>query len=185
MTWIQTYSGEAFEIPDPKPDQIQIEDIAHHLSQICRFTGATIKHYSVAQHSLLVAHEVYRETGHAIDGLCGLFHDASEAYIGDLPRPIKYEIALAEDYKRIEHNLMQHIKAKFNLPVIFSEVIGKVDRRILATERRDVMKPSKRPWAELPEPYPWKIEFWDMKRAEVLFLEAYDSLRKLAPQSSE
>jgi hypothetical protein len=87
--YIVTYTGRRFHFLDPKIDEISIEDIAHALSNVCRFTGHTKRFYSVAEHSCLVS------------ALCdnrleGLLHDASEAYMSDLSSPLKM---LVPDYK--------------------------------------------------------------------------------------
>lgn len=90
--WIQTYTGRQFWPLDPKPEEVCIEDIAHALSQQCRYAGHTIRFYSVAQHSVEIALRVPRAAA-----LWGLLHDAAEAYLVDLPRPVKY---LMPAYKR-------------------------------------------------------------------------------------
>jgi hypothetical protein len=85
MTWLATYSGAEFSLIDPQPDQVRIGDIAHSLSQLCRFVGATRSFYSVAQHCVLVSDHCPPEYAFA-----GLMHDAAEAYCLDMPRPLKY-----------------------------------------------------------------------------------------------
>src|SRR4051794_15527189 len=82
--WITTFSRRQFWPLDPHSDEIHIEDIAHSLSQQCRFGGHSRSFYSVAQHSCLVS-----ALCKANDALWGLLHDASEAYLGDIPRPLK------------------------------------------------------------------------------------------------
>ena len=82
--WIQTMSGVIFYPLDPRPEEIRIEDIAHALSHQCRFAGHCREFYSVAEHSVRVSRELPQEFM-----LWGLLHDASEAYLVDLPRPIK------------------------------------------------------------------------------------------------
>ena len=82
--WIQTFTGRAFYVLDPRPEDVDIEDIAHALSMQCRFAGHCREFYSVAQHSVTASWLVPPE-----DALWGLLHDAAEAYVVDLPRPIK------------------------------------------------------------------------------------------------
>lgn len=84
MTWILTRSGRKFDLARPTADMVDPADIAHSLSMQCRFNGHTSRYYSVAQHSYLVADLVPAE-----DQLAGLLHDATEAYVGDLVRPLK------------------------------------------------------------------------------------------------
>lgn len=86
-SWIQTFSGRQFFPLEPRVEDVCIEDIAHGLSNLCRYAGHCECFYSVAQHCLLVSRVVPRE--HA---LRGLLHDASEAYLIDVPRPIKHSI---------------------------------------------------------------------------------------------
>ena len=83
MAYSMTASGLGFDPEDPKPEAIVIEDIAHALSNICRFGGHTGSFYSVAQHSVLVSLHTNAKFARA-----GLMHDASEAYIGDIIRPV-------------------------------------------------------------------------------------------------
>ena len=90
--WIQTYTGKCFTPLDPKPEDICAEDIAHHLSNLCRFSGAVNDFYSVAEHSVRCfwyAREVLSPGPPSPLHLAVLLHDAAEAYIIDLPRPIK------------------------------------------------------------------------------------------------
>lgn len=92
MTWILTYTGRAFDLAAPRADLISTVDIAHSLSMICRFGGHPRRHYSVAQHSLLVAGIVPPE-----HQLIALLHDATEAYVGDMVRPIKLMMSWHHD----------------------------------------------------------------------------------------
>src|SRR5579872_2947230 len=87
--WIQTASGLEFPLFEPRLDAINIEDIAHGLSMICRFTGQCARFYSVAEHSVHVSHLVPRE-----DAAWGLLHDAAEAYLGDVASPLKKHLKL-------------------------------------------------------------------------------------------
>jgi len=102
---IGTYSGTMFYPLDPSPDELQMEDIAHGLSQTCRYAGQSQWFYSVARHSLYVCNELADEYGPRVQ-LYGLFHDAAEAYITDVPRPIKGEI---EGYDQIEEGILSTV----------------------------------------------------------------------------
>jgi len=86
--WIQTISGRKFPLAEPDPNQIDIEDIAHALSMLCRFNGHCTQFYSVAEHSMHVSHEISNDLA-----LAGLLHDAAEAYLGDVPSPLKKELS--------------------------------------------------------------------------------------------
>lgn len=105
--YIQTFTGGNFYPFDPRPEEINIEDIAHALSQQCRFAGHTSHFYSVAEHSLFAADLVPTPFK-----LAALLHDAAEAYLVDLPRPIKHSIP---EYQKIEHGVAEVIRRKYNL----------------------------------------------------------------------
>lgn len=157
--WITTYTGRKFHYKNPTPDEIHIKDIAHHLSLICRFVGACKKFYSVAEHSIRVAEIVPNNLK-----LSALLHDAAEAYIGDISRPVKYSHKLEETEKTI----MDAIIAKFNIDPYAPE-IKEADSRLLATEARDLM-PNVDNWAELPKPLKHTINSMGSKYAGDLFL---------------
>jgi hypothetical protein len=105
--WLYTNSGKHFYPFDPHEDDICIEDIAHHLAHICRYTGACDQHYSVAQHSIHVSKLVL-----PANAMWGLLHDAPEAYVNDLARPYKRGIPIVSE---IEDRIMQVIAKKYGL----------------------------------------------------------------------
>jgi hypothetical protein len=115
MNWIQTFSGRKVDLEYPRPEDICIEDIAHALSQLCRFGGHCQGFYSVAEHSLLVEKVIDTALAdfHALK-LAALLHDAAEAYIGDLVTPLK-KILVKETY--LEGRWLDTIKKKFGLPL--------------------------------------------------------------------
>jgi hypothetical protein len=134
-TWSQTYTGRMYWPQDPRPEDVHPADIAHALSLQCRFAGHCRWHYSVAQHSLLVA-ELAGGDGAA---LWGLLHDAAEAYCVDLPRPIKNHSAMGFEYKKIEALNMAAIRARFGLVGEQPAIVYRADEIALATEFRDLM----------------------------------------------
>lgn len=87
--WIETYKGIKFYPLDPRPEDVHLEDIAHALSHICRYIGHCSVFYSVAQHSLAIMKEIKKVNHSPRLQLIGLLHDASEAYLCDVPRPLK------------------------------------------------------------------------------------------------
>ncbi len=107
--WIQTYTGRKFFPLDPDPEMICIEDIAHSLSQLCRYNGHSKIFYSVAQHSLVLSRELCSGWQYA---LMALLHDASEAYLSDLPRPLKMHPQFAF-YRKAESRLQSMIYDRF------------------------------------------------------------------------
>ena len=107
---IETYSGKWFDILNPQPEMIDIESIAHATSMVCRFSGHTRHHYSVAQHSWLGSYLVPRE-----NALEFLLHDASEAYIGDMSRPLKHCTEAGKHYREVEARITAVIREVFGL----------------------------------------------------------------------
>lgn len=140
--WIQTFTGKQFFPLDPRTDDICIEDIAHALSNLCRYGGHTECFYSVAQHCVLVSRAVPFE--HA---LRGLLHDASEAYLIDVPRPIKHAVGM-EEYRLAEKRLEAVIYERFGLDPVDSPCVKTADNQLLRTEQRDLMKPAPAAWKD-------------------------------------
>lgn len=152
MTWIGTASGRRLDYLDPRPDQISIDDIAVALSRAPRFCGHTRQPYSVARHSINAVEVLQAE--HRLDDcrlLRGaLLHDASEAYMGDLPTPLK---ALCPRYRAIEDRLMRAIAARFGFDWPLHPLIKRVDGRMLMTERLH-LQPDGPAWSSpTPPPY--------------------------------
>lgn len=127
-SYMVTYNGVEFYPLDPNPDDILIEDIAQALSNNCRFCGHVKIHYSVAQHSVIVSQLCDPE-----NALAGLLHDASEAYLSDITRPVKYTQKM-EGYREIEHNLERVIAQKFGLPFPMTKDIKRADDMALMSE---------------------------------------------------
>lgn len=128
---IRTISGQYVNVFEPNPDTLLILDIAHALSHQCRFGGHLPRFYSVAQHSLLcylIANEEAKYDA--------LMHDASEAYLLDMPKPIKLELP---DYNLIEDNLMKVLAKKFNFNYPKSEEVERVDIHLLKWEWETIM----------------------------------------------
>jgi 5'-deoxynucleotidase YfbR-like HD superfamily hydrolase len=89
------------DLDDPRPEDIRIEDAAGGLSKVCRFGAQALEYYSVAQHALLVQRLVV-EAGHPELALVTLHHDSHEAYLCDIPSPLKRKIsAINNAYKRV------------------------------------------------------------------------------------
>ncbi len=140
VEWVHTFTGKKVYPLDPTPDTICIEDIAHALSLQCRFTGHCQYLYSVGQHSLLVSLLVNQMEGTtAIDELWGLLHDASEAYLIDVARPVKHTEAFWL-YRMAEKQLMEVICGKFGLVGEMPECVHKADQMALSIEAHQLMR---------------------------------------------
>jgi hypothetical protein len=145
MTWIETYSGKRFDLLDPKPEQVDLADIAHALARINRFTGHTSRCYSVAEHSIYVQTLVVRDHPKDIPLLAhALLHDAEEAYVGDVSSPLKWamrELAPGmgvTEFDRLASRAQATILKALSLPEPTDEqeaIIKRADLLMLRTER--------------------------------------------------
>lgn len=143
--WIQTIKGNPFYLFEPRPGDFDIEEIAHALSMQNRFNGHTPFPYSVAQHSVLVSCllESWGEPREV--ALCGLLHDAAEAYVGDVVRPLKLALP---GYKLIEKRIERALAEQFRIPFPFPPVIKRADNAMLLAEKNCLLEESPRPWKE-------------------------------------
>lgn len=159
MTWIITSTGKRFDLLEPKAAMVDLVDIGHALAQLCRFTGHTSTHYSVAQHSYIVAELVPHE-----HRLQALLHDATEAYVGDLAGPLK---KMLPAYSEIEHNVWLAICEHFHIDPELAPCVKQADLVALATERRDLIRPHADQWECLKgiEPAPKHIFVWSAAEA--------------------
>ncbi len=182
--WIQTYLGFAFHPLDPQPEDIYIKDIAHALSNQCRFTGHVKRHYSVAEHCWRVSNLCDPK-----DALWGLLHDASEAYCVDVPRPIKRMPGM-EVYRKVEKNVMRVVAERFGLDPVEPASVQRADKIMLAVEARDLLGPLRPGWEAWDEfiamagDYEVKtVMVWTPPYAERMFLDRFHELGgKLAEQ---
>lgn len=127
MSKILINSGALFDVLQPNPGDIRLDDIAHALSNICRFNGHTKEFYSVAQHSLLVSDLVDYE-----HKLQALMHDAAEAYVGDVVTPVKF--LLGDKYRELITGVEKSIAQAFGYPAELSEEVKAADLRALYLE---------------------------------------------------
>ena len=174
--WIQTFTGLAFYPLVPRPDDVCIDDIAHHLALQNRFTGATRLPYSVAEHSVRVMRLV-ESWGHHELALAALMHDASESYVVDVPSPIKRHQAMAW-YRECEARVMYAICERFGIDFsgAIDPIVKHADFVLLSTEARDLLGPPPMEWGAMPEPLPDRIEPWSWRGAEDEFLHLFASL---------
>ncbi len=168
-TDISTFSGELIDVINPDPEKLKIEDIAHALSQLCRFGGHSKTFYSVAQHSIAVSYLV--PENYALEGL---LHDSTEAYMVDLPLPIKRQIKL---YKQIEDNLYTNgISKKFNLLPELPEEVHQVDKAMIVYEWYNYMDINHKFEMLIKD---FKEKFFKIKSIQEIeneFIERYEQL---------
>lgn len=163
--FMQTFTGRKFWPLDPKPDEIHIEDIAHALANQCRYGGHCERFYSVAEHSVLMARTFARRDV----ALWALLHDAAEAYVADVPRPLKKHLA---GYKDAEAKVMAAVCEKFGLAPEMPLEVKAADEDILGDEICQNMRPMD--WhADYTNPLGVTLQFWEPERAEDEFLLAY------------
>ena len=193
--WIQTYTGWRFFPLDPRPDDVDLLDIAHALAMKPRFTGHCKRHYSIAEHCLRVA-EAMANTGCPIrHQLWGLMHDCAQAYLPDVPAPYKEFVQITtpgwpEDeegtvwhertFEEVEERVASVICTALGVEIAGVYEVAEYDKILLATEVRDLVSTAPlEDWADgLPEPLTEKIEStmgWEL--AEKRFLLAYRELR--------
>jgi hypothetical protein len=138
--FIMTYSGLKFYILDPRPEDVSLEDIAHALSQNCRYTGHTEFFYSVGQHSLLVGEEMIIDNCSVKEVLYGFLHDASETYLNDIARPLKPYL---KEYSKMEDKVQKVVWEHFKLPEPTEkewEIVKFYDNKLLYNEIPILMK---------------------------------------------
>lgn len=174
--WIQTVSGRKFDLLCPRVADINIGDIAHALSLLCRFNGHVPRFYSVAQHSVIVSRLC--EPRYA---LAGLLHDAPEAYIGDITRPLK---DLLPDVRLIEANIYRCIAERFGLEPDIPDAVHQADSAVLHAEAKQLIGYDADNWcSRLPPAADIRIvEPWSPETAQREFLKRFDYLTQLTSE---
>jgi hypothetical protein len=170
---IQIASGNYFSLVEPGLSDFSIFDIAQALSHICRYTGHVREFYSVAQHSVLASEVVAPEHAFA-----ALMHDAAEAFVGDVARPLK---ELIPDYRAIEKRVERAVFSRFSLPHELHPAVKHADLVLLATEKRDLMPlggGKTQAWSCINgiEPMRNRILCWSPVDARRAFLSRFNEL---------
>lgn len=169
-----TRSGRVVNPLALQPAQIDITDIAHALSHLCRFNGHCRVFYSVAEHSVRVSLALPPELA-----FWGLLHDATEAYLVDLPKALKSSRGLGDLYKLAEERAAAAIAQRFALRLPMPALVKEIDLRLAASELRDLM-PSAGPMKPLDcEPLPQIIAPWSAEEASTRFLARYQEFQRL------
>ena len=185
---VETFTGQYLNVRAPSPDRINLEDIAHALGNICRYGGHCRVFYSVAEHAVFVSERVKRQGWSKVLQLAALHHDDSEAYLGDIPRPLKP--LLGDPYIELTVQMDDCIVDALDLPFQADEfhhaAITNADDWSVFVEARDLMNSEGRGWTGHPDKdtdIPSRIVTPDYylgglvpKQAAKLFLDRHDSL---------
>lgn len=166
---IRTFTGRLVNPLRLRPEDIDIRDIAHALSLTCRWGGHCRKHYSVAEHSVYVSWYLPHELK-----LYGLLHDSTEAYLCDIPRPVKHSFWFWP-YRWIERRAWKVIASTFGLPIKEPARVKAADTRVMFTEQAALMN---RPNAPQEGSLYKSLKIWGLspEEAEEVFLETFRSL---------
>jgi hypothetical protein len=190
---IWTHADVMVEPLDMKPEMVSLHDVAYALSNSTRFTGHMKRGdngfpFSVAQHSCNVARLVLRKVGEGAtwdDAMYGLLHDATEAYLSDMARPLKHYNEFGDAYRAIEDGLMVAIAQHFDLPPgPMPKVVKWADDLALRVECRDFMGPTMRAmYADGNEDvgcyFPERLTVWTHEQAEREFLALFHMIEAL------
>jgi len=177
--WMQTYTGRQFWPLDPRAGEVHVIDIAHALANACRFGGHCEQFYSVAEHSVLVSLVVPQRLA-----LAALLHDASEAYVVDIPRPIKPYLA---GYKEIEAQVQAAVHERFGIGPLDNsdqQAIKDADNAVLLAEADQIMKDHPAPWSVPGEPAKVRVTCWVPDRAKELFLARWAEINSGVPSGA-
>jgi hypothetical protein len=185
-SWMQTYTGRAFYPLDPRVEDVDIIDIAHGLSMQCRYNGHVDRFYSVAEHCVLMAdyflaemaaERIWAHEAHHF-ALWALLHDAAEAYIGDMVRPLKVHMP---DFCAADDNVTAVIATRFELRgTTIPPEVKTVDTRILLDERAELLVPAPGAWTiEGMEPLGVDIQAWGPARAKAEYLSRFGELTEV------
>jgi hypothetical protein len=175
---IMLQSGAWLDFCAPQESGFTIEDVAHGLSNICRYAGQCTRFYSVAEHSVLVSETAIGFPYEA------LMHDAAEAFLGDVTRPLKQ---MLPEFKRIEAEVERAICARFGLAFPLPPEVKQADLRVLAAEQRQIMPKDTDWWvqAQQVEPAPITVRNLAPDAAKAAFLERFHQLAKRRGTSSK
>ena len=172
--WLQLYSGKRFWPTDPHAEDVEIDDIAHSLSMQCRYAGHCVKFYSVAEHSVHIADWLYVKGFTSDQVIAGLLHDATEAYLVDVPRPVK---PFLPGYKEAEAAVWQAVATRFELPVEMPAIVKEVYSRIIGDERAN-MRHCAADWYATGEPLGIELQYWSPAEAEARFLDRFRTVER-------
>lgn len=162
--WMQTFTGRQFWPLDPRSGEVHLVDIAHALSMQCRYAGHCIEYYSVAEHCVLLAQFVPKPLKP-----WALMHDASEAYLVDVPRPVKADLT---GYRALEEGVMLAVAARFGLEWPMPAALHEFDDRIIGDERVN-LSTCVADWTTVHDPLGITLHNWSPAEAKVQFLRMF------------
>lgn len=196
--WMHTFTGRQYWPLDPRPDEVCVEDIAHHLGMMCRYCGACRRFYSVAEHSVGVLHVVTQALWHGEHGRNlttadvrrirrhALMHDAPEAYCHDLIRPIKRCVSGYAEVEAANHDAVCLRYGLGLVGTIGSTVIKLADNAMLLAEQAALMAPAPAKWSPIDVPAEMLADAkmflerngtgWSPQEAKVEFLGEWEAL---------
>ena len=169
--WISTYTHKKAHPLNLSLDEICISDIAHALSQVCRFTGHCSRFYSVGQHSIYVALLCSPK-----NKLWGLLHDASEAYIADIASPVKHATEM-QAYRDIEEDIMLQIAERYHLPWPEPAEVKRIDAEMVNFEAHQLglWTPA---WGPMKGNLDFMLGKWMCEETEEIFLKLFKTYYK-------
>jgi uncharacterized protein len=179
--WIQTYTGKKFYPLAPTLAMLDIRDQARALSMCCRYAGHVKTFYSVAEHAVRISMELEDRDYPVEIQKWGLIHDNSEAYLGDVTRPLKLTDTM-KGYRGAEKNLQQLIASWLDLPILEPDAVRDIDTEILGTEVHQLKQPIHPDWAATTATGalspPWRniTLGWDPTTAENNYLSRFKYL---------
>lgn len=169
---IRLRSGHYFDLANPQPWQFCLRDIAGGLSKICRFGGQIDRFYSVAEHSVHCANQAIKDSAPRAVQVAALLHDASEAFIGDVVKPLKNMLPA---YAAIEQRISAVVGTRYDLCVAEStwDAVREIDHSMLIAERRALFSADKVVWSGENEVRALDVQFycWQPAAAEFQFME--------------
>lgn len=188
--WIELHSGKKFNPASFSGFNVKLDDIFVVLPRLCRYNGHTKRFYSVAEHCILMAEYVAKQSwATPRDVLVALHHDDAEYVLSDLVRPIKQDMP---EFKIMEQLVEKVVFGALGLPTTLPNWLHTLDLQILVDERKHVINPSSNTWAIDGQPglgvKPWKFMWrfesyvrWRFKRMHYKWMKRYaDQLRQLA-----
>lgn len=176
---IRLRSGSYFDFLNPQPSQFTLQDIAGALSKICRFGGQCPRFYSVAEHSVYCYRQAVADDRPPDEQAAVLFHDAAEAFCGDVVKPLKL---LLPEYSAIEKRVEAAIGNALGIDFgAYASIVREIDHAMLIAERRELFSADGVKWFGEDEVRRLKVEFfcWQPEVAEAVFLNAADQIGRI------